>query len=414
MPAVALTFRGEGFNTGGFTNLQWTTNVAGTLITLAALHWYTNFINLSFSTTVNQTAGYVIDVNGNVSINFYGCNFQGSASATLFSCIGFTGSNGGNTTIVDTCTFSGFTGIAIDVDSNGASLVVVNSIISGQWGTTTQTATAGIRTQRCGALQVDNCDLIGATNNMLLTPGASQVTASVQVNNTYMDNANGSCLKITGVGATVRTKFNCCTFTTSSATAGLTAVEISTTVAAGAQGIDFINCNILNTFGTTGTTNGFLITGAADFSIVACRIAGWTNGIQLTPWTTAGATIAQILENIIGTSGGYGVNAVGILLNAGAAALGALEIMSNDLNGNTTPITNNLVANIPATASRYRIMDNAGHNPRGGVTTPAVPASGATATNTTGYRVNILIKLGTTPPTVLVVNGVTATAFIGA
>jgi len=175
--------------------------------------------------------------------------------------------------------------------------------------------------QKAGAVQIDDSDFIGANNNLLINPIVATVVASVQVTNTYFDNSNGSCLKISGAGATVRSMFVNCTFTTSATTAGLSAVEVSTTVAAGAQGIDFVKCNVFNTFGTTGTTNGFLITGAADLLISDCKVAGWTNGLNLTPHTTAAASIFQIHGCIIGTSGGFGVNTVGILLNAGSCSL---------------------------------------------------------------------------------------------
>lgn len=402
-------FQGVGANRAGspataYTELQMVTSVVG-FLTLTASHWYTQFRDLTFTAATNQTSGAVVAVGNNVGVNFFNVGIQGNGG-TWFNGIDFTGANAANSTSVDNCVIQGFSNHGVIINSNGASPTFIGVNIQGQWGTVSQTALSCMNIQIAGAVQIDDCDFIGSNNNLLINPIVSTVAASVQVTNTYFDNSNGSCLKITGAGATVRSMFTGCTFTTSNATTGLSAVEISTTVAAGAQAIDFVKCNIFNTFATTGTTNGFLITGAADMTIIGCKIAGWTNGLNLTPHTTAASSIFQIQGNVIGTSGGFGVNSVGILLNAGAATYGALEIQNNDCSGNTTPLTNNLTTNIPATSARYRITDNAGINPKGSVTTPAVPAAGVTATNTTGYRINVFARNGGTAPTAIVVNGV--------
>lgn len=413
--AKSYIFQGVGANRAGspataYTELQVITSVVG-FLTLTSGNWYTQFRDMTFTAATNQTSGACVTTGNNVGINFFNVSIQ-SNGGTWFNGIDFTGGNGGNQCYISFCVFSGFTNHGAIINGAGSSPVFLSTNFQGQWGTTAQTALSCMNIQLAGAVQLDDCDLIGANNNMLVNPIVATVVASIQCTNTYFDFASGSCLKITGAGATVRCQFMTCTFTTSVQSTGYSAVEISTTVAAGTQGITFIGCNVLNTFGTTGTTNGFLLTGAADFSIIGCRIAGWTNGINLTPHTTAAATIAQIANNVIGTSGGYGVNSVGILLNAGAATYGALEIQNNDCSGNTTALTNNLTTNIPATASRYRITDNAGINPRT-ITSPAVPATGVTATNTTGGRVTAYVKF-TVLPTVVTVNGVSTVLPIAA
>jgi hypothetical protein len=76
-------------------------------------------------------------------------------------------------------------------------------------------------------------------NSPLSNPTSGLVVAACFITNTYFDDSNGSCVKITGAGATVRCLFSSCSFTCSSTTAGLSAVEVSTSVAAGAQGIRF-------------------------------------------------------------------------------------------------------------------------------------------------------------------------------
>lgn len=356
MPNKMFTFCGRGSNRAGspataFTELRWNANVGGTLITLAGSGnaWYTQFRDLVFTTiTADQASGGVIDANGNVGVNILNCSFQ--SAGTFFNDVllygGGSGSNSGNSTVIENCNIQGFKGTGLRVNSSGSSLVLSNSVIQGLWGSSTQAATACISGGFVGALQVIGCDILGAVNNVLMNPvlANSEVCASLFITNTYMDNSLGSCVKITGTGATVRARFDTCSFTTSAAgAASYSAVEIASTFAyaMGGQGIDFVNCNILNTFATGGTTNGFLISGTADFSIGNCRIAGWTNGVQVTPIGTAGRTQPSLNNNTVGPAGGYPGNTTGIVFNAGAAAYGSIVLEGNVLEGNTTPLTDN-------------------------------------------------------------------------
>jgi hypothetical protein len=139
-----------------------------------------------------------------------------------------------------------------------------------------------------------------------------------------------------------------------------------------------------------------------------CDIAAWTNGIAVTPWTTAGSTVAKIWNCTIGPCEGYAANTNGIVLNAGTVVCGGIQIQNNALQGNTTAITNNATAPTATTAGNFRISGNAGYNPHGAVTTPTI-ASATTFTNTTMLPVTVYLKSGTTAPTVLVINGVTST-----
>lgn len=373
MPNKMFTFQGEGSNRAGspataFTELKWNANVGATLIVIpgSGNGWYTRFRQLTFTTTVDQTVGGVIDANGNVGVDFLQCAIQSNGGFFNDGLIygGGAGSNSANSTVVDNCHIQGFKGTGVRVNSAGSSLVISNSVIQGQWGSSSQMATAGISGGWVGALQINDCDVLGCVNNLLLNPvlASSEVCASVFCTNTYFDNSLGSCIKITGTGGTVRCRFDTCSFTTGTGATGLTAVEIASTFAyaAGGQGIDFVNCNVLNTFSTTGTTNGFLISGTADFSLGNCRIAGWTNGVQVTPFGTAGVTQCQINNNTIGPAGGFAGNGTGILLNAGSAAYGAIIIEGNHLAGNTTtPLTDNSLAT-GATITQKNISANPG------------------------------------------------------
>lgn len=378
--AKYFSFLGEGTQlAGGHTILALVTGTTG-LFTLTSGNWYTNFEKLTFGCQTTQVSGNAITVNDNVAVNFRDVTFS-AFGGQWFNCVDFTGTaQAANTTVIDTCFFSGFKNFGVNVAADGASLMLVNTIIQGQWGSTTQLAAACMNVVNAGAIQIDNSDLIGGVNDLLLNPTAGKVIASVYVTNTYMDFSGGSCLKISGAGATVRCRFIAVSCTTANSFTGTSAVEISTTVTAGAQGIDFENCSILNTFGTTGTTNGFIITGAADFSIIGCRVAGWTNGINITPFNSAGKTQPMITDNTIGPTAGFGGNTVGILLNAGAVQYGDTLIQNNLLNGNTTPISD---SSTHTPAAFKLVSGNAGWSGGAG-DLQALTSAGAARINTRG------------------------------
>ena len=394
-------FQGIGSNRAGspataYTELQLITGTTG-LLTLTASYWYTQFRDLTFTAATNQVSGAMIAVGNNVGVNFLNCSFQ-SNGGYLYNCIDYTGANSANTTIISNCDIQGFTNYGINVNSAGASLQIVATTIQGQY-VGGSFASAGINVVQAGALQMSNVDIIGSVNNLLLAPTVGLVVASVYAINTYFDYSNGSCLKITGAGATVRCKFVACSFTTNNVATGTSAIEISTTVAAGAQGIEFDRCSVLNTFGTTGTTNGFNITGGADIYISGCLISAWTNGINVTPLIPAGTTKISIVNNNIGTSGGYGVNTVGILLNAGAVAYGLIKIDENIFN-NTTNITDNSTLGTGTSATGLKqILDNQGLlSPRSSnYTATTIPLTTVTNVDSLG---GILIPAGFRPATI--------------
>lgn len=414
--AKMFAFKGEGDNRAGspattYTELQWTANVGGDIITLpgSGNGWYTSFDSMTFTSSATQSAGALININGNVGTNFTDCAFQSVGTGqTFFDVLNGSGgsSNSWNSAVIDNCSFQGFTNTAIRVNSSGSSLVISNCVIQGQWGSTTQIAAACVSGGWVGALQLIGCDILGAVNNLLLNPvlASSEVCASVQCTNTYFDFALGSCIKVTGTGATVRCKWDTCTFTTSNAGTGFSAVEIagSNVYAAGGQDLAFVNCNIYNTFGTTGTTNGVLITNAADVSFTNCKVAGWTNGYNVTPMAS-NKTNLQITVGTIGPSGGFGGNSVGLLIGAGAYK--GLQVRGCNVIGNTTNLTLGAVTVIAAEGALFALTENAGINPRGSVGVVAVPGSGVAATNTTGFRVLVMQRF-TVVPTGWAINGV--------
>lgn len=420
----AYTFVGMGGQLqSGMTILAWTSNVAGSFITLNSSSWYTTFNNICFvSSGVTQTAGAVVDVNGTVGSNFFSCTFGATGGGFLFNCLQGTAANSWNSAIVSGCDMSNYKGTGILVNSAGASLVVEECVIQGQFGPSTGAAgattqaVAGVNAQNCGALQIVTSDILGNINNLLLNPTTGQVCASTFVTNTYFDNAGGSCVKISGAGATVRAIFTDCSFTTAGtnftggAGAGLSAVEIggSFVFGAGGQSISFTDCNIFNTFATAGTSNGVTFTGTyADAYFSNCKVAGWVNGYNI---AASGTNISfpKIFGGACGPAGGYGANTTGF--NIAAGAYKGLNIQGVNAHGNAANLTLGAVTVASTDASLYRIADNTGVNPHGAVTTPTFPTSTTVVTNTTGFRVSAYTKLGSTAPTATAVNGVTIAA----
>lgn len=423
VPAKQFVFQGSGSGlSGGYTILAWTSNVGGDLIALQNLIWYTEFQNLTFvSSGVTQTAGAVININGNAFIKIQNCSFGAIGGGFLFNLMNGPSNtaslplsdNSWNQSVISNCIGTQYKGTAIIVNSRGSSLVMENSTFNGQWGTTAQCAVAGINGKWVGALQTTACDIIGHQNNMLFDPTAasSEVCASVHITNTYFDLSLGSCIKVSGTGATVRMKFDTCTFTTSNGGTGFSAVELagSFVYPTGGQDIAFVNCNIYNTFATTGTTNAVLITNAADVSFVNVKVAGWTNGYNITPMAL-NKTNVQIIGGTVGPSGGFGGNSVGFLIAAGAYK--GLQIRANNCVGNTTAITLGAVTVLEA--AMFAITENAGINPRGntGIAAPALGTTATVHTNATGFRIMAFAKMPATSTTTLTTGGATTGAML--
>jgi len=377
IPAKVFIFQGSGAGlNGALSAFTWTTNNAGDWITQTASDYYMQFRDIGFIAQAAQTAGSCINVNGNANNIIKNCAFTGlSSSLTIFNGINFTGTNGGEESIVEQCVFTNFTGTAIICNSSLETVVIDGITINGG-----AIGAAGVSVLAGGAVQITSCDIIGCTNNLLINP--TSTVASVWCVNSYFDSSAGSCIKISGSSAVVRTKFEQCSFTVSATASPANAVEISSTYAYGAvgQGTDFINCNVLNTFGTLGVGTGFNITGAADFRIMGCNIAAWATGIAITPANSAGMTRPQIIGNTIGNAGGYGINTTGINLNAGSFTYGSILLTDNEMDGNTIPLSDS--SSVAVTASKF-IGNNTGLVAR---TTLAPLASGGASYLATAGR----------------------------
>lgn len=343
IPGKVFMFMGSGAGlNGALSAFTTSTDQAGDWFAQTAADYYMCFRDVGFISQAAQSAGACINVSGNANNNIYDCEFTGlSNTTTLHDCITFGGANGGEESIVAFSDFTNFTGTALNCNCNLSTVVFTGNTINGGLTATTGAA-CGINITLGGAVQISDSDIIGCTNNLLINPSVTPV-ASVFCTNTYFDNSFGSCVKITGAGGSVRNKFTNCSMTCAANASPANAVEVSSTFAYGAvgMGLDFISCNVLNTFGTLGVGTGFNITGAGDFRIEGCNIAAWAVGIDVTPANSAGMTRPQIQNNTIGNAGGYGVNTIGTRFNVGSFTYGNLIYEGNNDSGNTTPLTDN-------------------------------------------------------------------------
>lgn len=261
------------------------------------------------------------------------------------------------------------------------------------------TGFAGIRVNECASLVISDSNIIHAGTCLALEPATGKTVPSVEVTNTFFDTSViGMAITPAGTGSVLRCKFTNCWFGTHS-TAGV--------VMNGTQwdGITFSNCDFY-AVGPTGIGIS-CPTGGGKWEVVDSRFSGFVTAISL----TASAAHFPLIENCtIGPQSAFGLNTTGI--NVAAGTYKGLIISGCAVVNNTTNLTLGAVTVAAGEASFYRIIDNAGINPRGTVTTPGFPASTVALTNTTGFRVQAFVKHGTTTPTVINKNGVAITALL--
>jgi len=357
-------------------------------------YWYNTFSDLRFETTANKTAGAAILISTvglsassqQVGINIYRCSFSNWFKAIY--CNGDNvGQGPGNLSVWESLDISipGSTGSpnarGLHINGGGTNLVCSNSTINLGFPPFQVSGTACIEINMSGAIQFTNGEFIGGTNTLLLNAnfGGTSSIAAVYATNCFFDQSAGSTIKITGANVTNRCKFVQCGITGGNV-AGPTAVEIASTgtgaagtATAAADGIDFFDCDIYPNSGS-GTLNGFLITGAQGVNISACRISGWTNGIQATPAVSAGYTKIVVTACKMGATNNFTTpNTVGVLLNAGSFQYGIIEVSDNDFTGSTTPLTDN--STIGPTGFK-NIGNNIGVSTTGSL--PALASGGAT------------------------------------
>lgn len=205
----------------------------------------------------------------------------------------------------------------------------------------------------CGDLQLLGCQLINASNNVYIAPDTGQVVVSLHVVGSFIDMAGGINLSLlpTGSGTIAR-----CTIVGSWISSAVGANVQATSGASGViDEVSFTDCNIFD------GTHGISASGAGckNLDVSLCAIADASSvGINLVDDVAS----ARIIGNRIGSTGGFGVNATGIVL---ANATDHVSIIANDLRNNTTILTNT------SSGANHWIANNKGYNPVGpGALTP--------------------------------------------
>lgn len=280
-------------------------------------------------------------------------------------------------------------GACILIDANGDRYVTRLTTDNGS----NPTGFAGIRVVSCASLVISDSNIIHAGIALALEPGNGLVVPSVEVTNTFLDTSViGMQILPTGTGQVLRCKFTNVWFGTHTTAA----VRMNGTQW---DGITFDNCDF---YANPGVGIGIdCPTGGGKWTLANSRIAGFATGINL---TASAAHFPQIYGNTIGPTSGFGLNTTGITVAAGTYK--GLMIVGNSVVNNTTNLTLGAVTVAAGEASFYQIKDNAGINPRGAVTTPAVPGTGVVTTNITGFRVIIGYKTTATIHTAFNINGV--------
>jgi hypothetical protein len=280
-------------------------------------------------------------------------------------------------------------GSCILIDANGDRYITRLTTDNGS----NPTGFAGIRVISCASLVISDSNIIHTTVCLALEPGNGLTVPSIEVTNTFFDTSViGMQILPTGTGQVLRCKFTNVWFGTHTTAA----VRMNGTQW---DGMTFDNCDF---YANPGVGIGIdCPTGGGKWMVSNSRIAGFATGINL---TASAAHFPQIIGCTIGPTSAFGANTVGIAVAAGTYK--GLMINGNAVVNNTTNITLGVVTVAAGEASFYQIKDNAGINPRGAVTTPAVPGTGVVTTNITGFRVIIGYKTTATIHTAFNINGV--------
>lgn len=310
------------------------TSATAHLLNQTVAGYYISIEEMGFAVNgVTKTAGSMVRFAANNALtDVRRCEFQNAYNGIELL------SSGMNIGVINECIFSSPSSTA-GSDTNGAQILIngagINFMIQNTTINVTGVSTTGLMINQCGAVQVGNCDFIGGKNTMLVN--ATAVVSALYFTNCFFDQATlGSTVKFMGTFAVSRTKFVQCGITNGGGS-GLVALEIAGTGTGTAipEAIDFLLCDFYNN-GFAGTTTGILVTGCRGFDVRFCRIAGFTFGMDITPYNANGITNFNISGSTIGPTENFAANGTGIRLNAGSFQFGASLIVGNDLSGNTT------------------------------------------------------------------------------
>lgn len=181
---------------------------------------------------------------------------------------------------------------------------------------------AGIRITNLSSLLLQTAQVIHCTNGLDIVPNATNTVPSIAGMNCFFDNCTIAGNFVSATGTIARSTFVKCWFS-SSGTAGVILNNPNL------NGVEFVACEFYGN-----ATHGIDAISFVDFSVRSSRIAGnTTTGVRTA--AISGSRFA-INDNTIGTCGGFGLNGLGINVQAGTYT--AYQILDNrQLDSNSTP-----------------------------------------------------------------------------
>lgn len=308
-------------------------NTTANLFNQSVAGYYIDFESLGFTASGTKTGGAAIAASSNNAyLNVHNCEFTNQYRGLDLS------GTAGNVGLISKCWFGSPAPGGSQIRVNGAN---INMMFTNITLNCTGVNADGFEVNASGAIQVVNSDFIGGRNTLLVN--ATGVVSALYFTNCFFDQATlGSTVKFTGSSATSRVKFVQCGITNGGGS-GLVACEIAGTGSGTGipEGIDFLECDFYNN-GFAGTSTGMLVTGCRGFDMTGCRVAGFTTGVDISPYSANGVTNFNIQGCTIGPTENFNGNGTGIRVNAGAFTYGSSSITDNDLSGNTTaPLVQN-------------------------------------------------------------------------
>jgi hypothetical protein len=334
-----------------------------------------------FSSSVTRTAGSYLASTGNIEV-FEGLGFNGHY-------VGITGTGNDGTWRDFLWTNPATNAVGAVVNGYPNAVLIDNpSMYQGSFQ-----ASAGINLQNCsGGVIINNPEIVGQGDNLLINPGTGQGCYSLQVHGGYLDSGvYGVAINPTGNGIVARAKF-VGVETNSNTGHGVLIENNGTSIV---QGVEFIgHMGSLNAAGsgiyvTQGTGSA-----PAGVSIVGGTFAANTNGISI----GSGVSDFTITGVQAGAYGGMSANsAYGIIVAAGASD--RYVITNNRLTGNTTASLSDT-----GTGTHKTVAGNPPYNPIAPINL-TVSASPFVYTNNKGNTCEMLVFGGTI--SAVEINGVT-------
>ncbi len=320
----------------------------------------------SFASTVTCTSGTFIALSGN---NFTAHDLYATAAFTCFT-MGTSGSSVSVAVVlIDQLqclnTVAGQNSITIN-NTGGGNIEMRNIFANNSAGARPFSHINFINSPDFTCV---DCNLLSAQNNIYINPASGQSVVSTNFIGGFSDQASINAVAIvpSGTGFVGRSRFLGFWFFCSNSSCN--GFDIATAGTSNVDGIDCTACDIYSNSATT--TNGVVTSQGAgttikNVSINGSRIAGWTNGVNI-----GGLISGSIKNSKIGSNGNFAVNTTGIALGG---TIGTLSVTTNDLTGNTTPLSNS------STPTLLQIVSNIGYNPVGPVAAISVGASPFTYT----------------------------------